>query len=126
MYNEFKEWVESALGSQYQYSIGEWVDDEGLGFVCAIYGMGELLLIWTFAALDSKSCLSVREVKGIKLTLFSITQINLFNSLLIQSRHAELHLLERYPNLWAGLHNRKQSMGLCRFTNHLLGGRNGL
>lgn len=40
MYNEFKEWVESSLGAQYQYSVGEWTDDKKLGFVCAIYGMG--------------------------------------------------------------------------------------
>lgn len=45
MYNELKEWIESLLSSQfldceYQYSFGEWTDDESLGFVCAIYGMG--------------------------------------------------------------------------------------
>ncbi len=40
MFEQFKEWIESLLGSDYQYSLGAWTENESLQFVCAIYGMG--------------------------------------------------------------------------------------
>lgn len=40
MFNELKEWIESLLDSKYQYSMGAWVDNESVQYICAIYSTG--------------------------------------------------------------------------------------
>ncbi len=40
MYEKLKEWIESLLDSKYQYSMGAWVDDKSIQYICAIYSNG--------------------------------------------------------------------------------------
>lgn len=40
MFSELKEWIESLLGTEYQYSMGPWQETNDLDFVCTIIGMG--------------------------------------------------------------------------------------
>lgn len=40
MFENLKAWIESLLDSKYQYSLGPWVDNSSLDYVCAIYAMG--------------------------------------------------------------------------------------
>lgn len=40
MFSELKEWIESLLGTEYQYPLGQWVENPELGFACVIIGNG--------------------------------------------------------------------------------------
>ncbi len=40
MFEQLKTWVESLLGSKYQYSMGAWVDNKSIQYICAIYSTG--------------------------------------------------------------------------------------
>ena len=40
MSEQLKAWIESLLDSKYQYSMGAWVDNATIQYICAIYRMG--------------------------------------------------------------------------------------